>query len=74
MIAGSSSARAVKSVSWGVSWEMEVTRVEQRTYIKIAVLQGRNSFCEFDLRPKIKEPIRGRRFIRREDIANAMRQ
>ncbi|GFW48454.1 uncharacterized protein TNCV_1110131 [Trichonephila clavipes] len=53
---------------------MEVTRVEQRAYIKIAVLQGRNSPCDFDLIPKIKEPIRGRWFTIREDIANAVRQ
>ncbi|GFW65576.1 uncharacterized protein TNCV_3549991 [Trichonephila clavipes] len=53
---------------------MEVTRVEQRAYIKIAVLQGRNSPCDFDLIPKIKEPIRGRRFATREDIPNAVRQ
>ncbi|GFY05568.1 uncharacterized protein TNCV_4370771 [Trichonephila clavipes] len=53
---------------------MEVTRVEQRAYIKIAVRQGRNSLGDFDLIPKIKEPIRGRRFATREDIANAVRQ
>ncbi|GFX62503.1 uncharacterized protein TNCV_413451 [Trichonephila clavipes] len=29
---------------------------------------------DFDLIPKIKEPIRGRRFATREDIANAVRQ
>ncbi|GFX30508.1 uncharacterized protein TNCV_3461591 [Trichonephila clavipes] len=53
---------------------MEVTRVEQRAYIEIAVLQGRNSSCDFDLIPKIKEPIRGRRSATRKDIANAVRQ
>ncbi|GFW21584.1 uncharacterized protein TNCV_4280991 [Trichonephila clavipes] len=53
---------------------MEVTRVEQRSYIKIAVLKGRNSACDFDLIPKIKEPIHGRWFAAREDIANAMHQ
>ncbi|GFR11510.1 HTH_48 domain-containing protein [Trichonephila clavata] len=42
VIAGSSAARAVKSVSWCVSCEMEVTRVEERAYIKIAVLRRRN--------------------------------
>ncbi|GFX43226.1 hypothetical protein TNCV_2389341 [Trichonephila clavipes] len=47
---------------------MEVTRVEQRIYIKIAVLQGRNSPCDFDLIPKIKEQIRGRRLAAREDL------
>ncbi|GFV52690.1 hypothetical protein TNCV_2873611 [Trichonephila clavipes] len=53
---------------------MEVTRVEQRAYIKIAVLRGRNSACNFDLVPKIKEAIRGRQFATQEDIANAVRQ
>ncbi|GFV61673.1 uncharacterized protein TNCV_188311 [Trichonephila clavipes] len=53
---------------------MEVTRVEQRAFIKIAVRQGRNSLCDFDLIPKIKEPIRGRRFAQREDIVNAVRR
>ncbi|GFY36215.1 hypothetical protein TNCV_4845871 [Trichonephila clavipes] len=53
---------------------MEVIRVEQRAYIKIAVLRGRNLPCDFHLIPKIKKPIRGRRFATREDIANAVRQ
>ncbi|GFY35755.1 uncharacterized protein TNCV_4841321 [Trichonephila clavipes] len=53
---------------------MEVTRVQQHAYIKIAVRQGRNLLCDFDLIPKIKEPIRGRWFTTREDIANAVRQ
>ncbi|PRD28460.1 UNVERIFIED_CONTAM: hypothetical protein NCL1_32332 [Trichonephila clavipes] len=53
---------------------MEVTRVEQRAYIKIAVRQGTNSLWDFDLIPKLKEPIRGRWFATREDIANAVRQ
>ncbi|GFV73961.1 uncharacterized protein TNCV_4601191 [Trichonephila clavipes] len=53
---------------------MEVTHFEHRAYIKIAVLQGRNSPCDFDIIPKIKEPIRGRWFATREDIANAERQ
>ncbi|GFR07309.1 uncharacterized protein TNCT_88081 [Trichonephila clavata] len=29
--------------------------------------------CDFDLIPKIKDPIRGRRLATREDIANAVR-
>ncbi|GFS57526.1 uncharacterized protein TNCV_1401891 [Trichonephila clavipes] len=29
--------------------------------------------CHFDIIPKITEPIRGRRFATREDIANAVR-
>ncbi|GFU95200.1 uncharacterized protein TNCV_4139841 [Trichonephila clavipes] len=33
-----------------------------------------NSPCDFDLILKVKEPIRGRRFVTQEDIANAMRQ
>ncbi|GFT93381.1 uncharacterized protein TNCV_337461 [Trichonephila clavipes] len=53
---------------------MEVTRVEQRVYIKIAVLQGRNSPCDFDLILNIKEPVHGWRFTTQEDIANAMHQ
>ncbi|GFX37239.1 uncharacterized protein TNCV_995141 [Trichonephila clavipes] len=53
---------------------MEVTRVEQRAYIKIAVLQMRNLPCDFDLISKIKERLRGRRFATREDIANVVRQ
>ncbi|GFX96108.1 uncharacterized protein TNCV_2289981 [Trichonephila clavipes] len=53
---------------------MEVTRVEQRGYIKIADRQGRNSLCNFDLILKIKEPICGRWFATRKDIANAVRQ
>ncbi|XP_035212735.1 histone-lysine N-methyltransferase SETMAR-like [Stegodyphus dumicola] len=32
------------------------------------------SLCDLDLIPKIKEPIRGRRFETRKDIANAVRQ
>ncbi|GFT29060.1 uncharacterized protein TNCV_3587001 [Trichonephila clavipes] len=51
---------------------MEVTRVEQRAYIKIAVLQGSNSPYDFDLIPKVKKPIRGRRFATLEDFANAV--
>ncbi|GFY27408.1 uncharacterized protein TNCV_2070281 [Trichonephila clavipes] len=53
---------------------MEVTRIEQRAYIKIATLRTRNSPCDFDLIPKIKEPIRGRWFATRVHIANAARQ
>ncbi|GFW42455.1 uncharacterized protein TNCV_240521 [Trichonephila clavipes] len=53
---------------------MKVTRVENRAYIKIAVRQERNSLCDFNLIPKIKEPIRGRWFATREDIYNAVRQ
>ena len=30
--------------------------------------------CDFDLIPKIKEPLRGRRHATRENIANAVRQ
>ncbi|GFV29270.1 uncharacterized protein TNCV_4603021 [Trichonephila clavipes] len=37
-------------------------------------LQGRNSPCDFDLIPKIKELIHGRRFATRKDISNAARQ
>ncbi|GFX02686.1 uncharacterized protein TNCV_2011301 [Trichonephila clavipes] len=74
VIAGSSAARAVKSVRWRVSCEVEVTRVEQRAYIKISFLQGRSSPCDFDLTSKIKEPIRGKRFATREEIANAVCQ
>ncbi|GFW76301.1 transposable element Tcb2 transposase [Trichonephila clavipes] len=53
---------------------MEVTRIKQRAYIKNAVLQGGNLPCDFDLLPKIKEPIYGRRFATRKDIAKAVRQ
>ncbi|GFU47653.1 uncharacterized protein TNCV_3878451 [Trichonephila clavipes] len=53
---------------------MEVTRVEQCAYIKIAVLQGRNSPCDFDIISKIKEKIRGRHFATREDIADDVHQ
>ncbi|GFW19966.1 uncharacterized protein TNCV_866721 [Trichonephila clavipes] len=53
---------------------MKVTRVEQHAYIKMVVLLGRNSPCDLDLSPKIKEPIRDRRFATREDIANAVRK
>ncbi|GFU01806.1 uncharacterized protein TNCV_1523121 [Trichonephila clavipes] len=53
---------------------MEETSAEQRTYIKISIRQGRNSLCDSHLNPKIKEPIRGRRFATREDIANTVRQ
>ncbi|GFW77648.1 hypothetical protein TNCV_133391 [Trichonephila clavipes] len=50
LIAGSSSVRAVKSVSWRGSCKMEVTRVEQRAYIKIAVLRERNAMeCQSEL-------------------------
>ncbi|GFW66017.1 hypothetical protein TNCV_588431 [Trichonephila clavipes] len=40
VIAGSSAARAEKSV--GECRVMEVTRVEQRSYVKIAVIRGKN--------------------------------
>ncbi|GFV04030.1 uncharacterized protein TNCV_916541 [Trichonephila clavipes] len=40
----------------------------------MVIHQGRKSLCDFDLIPKIKEPIRGRLFATRKDIANAMRQ
>ncbi|GFY33462.1 uncharacterized protein TNCV_2227311 [Trichonephila clavipes] len=53
---------------------MEVTRVEQRDNIKLAVLRGKNSPRDFDLIPTIKEPIRGRWFTIRADIANAVSQ
>ncbi|GFV00109.1 HTH_48 domain-containing protein [Trichonephila clavipes] len=43
VIDGSCSVRAVKSVSWRVPCKMEVTRVEQRVYIKIAFLRERNA-------------------------------
>ncbi|GFT43491.1 HTH_48 domain-containing protein [Trichonephila clavipes] len=50
VIAGSSAARAVKSVSWRVSCEMEVTHVEQRAYIHISILRGRNAMeCRIEL-------------------------
>ncbi|GFU32132.1 putative MFS-type transporter C09D4.1 [Trichonephila clavipes] len=42
-MAGSCPARAVKSVSWRVSCEMEETRVQERAFIKIAVLRERNA-------------------------------
>ncbi|GFX81522.1 HTH_48 domain-containing protein [Trichonephila clavipes] len=42
--------RAVKSVSWQVSCEMKVTRVEQHADIKIAVLRGRKAMeCHSEL-------------------------
>ncbi|GFW65762.1 uncharacterized protein TNCV_585881 [Trichonephila clavipes] len=53
---------------------MEVTRVEQHAYFKIAVLKERNSSFDFDLIPKIKEPIHGRGFATREDIVNTVCQ
>ncbi|KAJ4429286.1 hypothetical protein ANN_26290 [Periplaneta americana] len=89
---------------------MDVTCVEQRLYIKIAVLHGRNAReCHRELveavgnnalpyrtvarwvaafqrgceatsdlqwarQPKVKEPLRGRRFGTRMDIANAVQQ
>ncbi|GFW87636.1 HTH_48 domain-containing protein [Trichonephila clavipes] len=50
VIAGSSSARAVKSVSWRVPCKTEVTHAEQRAYIKIAVLRERNAIeCHSEL-------------------------
>ncbi|GFU73869.1 hypothetical protein TNCV_554971 [Trichonephila clavipes] len=67
---------------------MEVTRVEQPAYIKIAVLRGRNAMechreleaLEINAQPYrtvtwwIKQPIRCRRFATPEDIANAVGQ
>ncbi|GFU69070.1 uncharacterized protein TNCV_4457971 [Trichonephila clavipes] len=63
---------------------MEVTRVEQCAYIKIAVLRGRNAMeCLSELVEALgnnalpyhsAEPIRGRRLATREDIANAVRE
>ncbi|GFS59975.1 uncharacterized protein TNCV_3957671 [Trichonephila clavipes] len=53
---------------------MEVTSVEQGTYIKIAFRQGGNLLCDFYLISNIKKPIRFKRFATREDIANAVRQ
>ncbi|GFW66454.1 hypothetical protein TNCV_3309731 [Trichonephila clavipes] len=43
VIAGNSAVRARKSQSGGECRVMEVTRVEQRLYIKIAVLRGKNT-------------------------------
>ena len=42
VIVGSRGGIAVKSVGWWVSCKMEVTRVEEHAYIKIAVLRGRS--------------------------------
>ncbi|GFX71354.1 uncharacterized protein TNCV_2453651 [Trichonephila clavipes] len=66
---------------------MEVTRVEQRAHIKIAVLRGRNAIeCHSELVEALGnnalpyrtvarwEPIRGRWFATQEDIANAVCQ
>jgi hypothetical protein len=37
---------------------MELNKQEQRSYIKTAVL----SPCDYDLIPKVKKPLRGKRF------------
>ncbi|GFT75369.1 uncharacterized protein TNCV_968041 [Trichonephila clavipes] len=87
VIADSNAARAVKSVNWYVSCEIEVTRVDQCAYIKTAVLRGRNVMeCHSELVEDLLhnalqyrtverwEPIPGRRFATREDIANAVLQ
>ncbi|GFW17060.1 hypothetical protein TNCV_2761841 [Trichonephila clavipes] len=61
---------------------MEVTRFEQPAYIQIAILRERNAMechsefdltLRFDLIPKIREPIRCRRFATQDNIANAVR-
>ncbi|GFX80136.1 uncharacterized protein TNCV_2107821 [Trichonephila clavipes] len=66
---------------------MEVTRVVQRAYIKIAVLQGRNAMeCHSELMEVLgnnslpyhtvarRDLINSRRFATQEDIANAVHQ
>ncbi|GFW28912.1 hypothetical protein TNCV_202351 [Trichonephila clavipes] len=40
--------------------------------IGVPTVLCRHFTCDFDLIPKIKEPIRGRRLTTREDIANAV--
>ncbi|GFT43360.1 uncharacterized protein TNCV_115301 [Trichonephila clavipes] len=42
--------------------------------IHLVPLVSENSPCDFDLIPKIAEPIRRRRFATREDVANPARQ
>ncbi|GFS48036.1 uncharacterized protein TNCV_3599691 [Trichonephila clavipes] len=42
--------------------------------LQLELTDLRNSLCDLDFIPKIKEPIRSRRFATREDMANAERQ
>ncbi|GFX61365.1 uncharacterized protein TNCV_4894091 [Trichonephila clavipes] len=67
---------------------MEITRIEQHGYIKIAVFRGRKNAmkCHSELMEAFEnnalpyrtvarwEPIRGRRFATRQDTANAVRE
>ena len=46
---------------------MEVIKQEQRSCIKIAVL----SPCDYDLIPKVKKSLRGKRFANKQDILTA---
>ncbi|GFY22491.1 histone-lysine N-methyltransferase SETMAR [Trichonephila clavipes] len=57
-------AKCVRQLLWRWRWE----ELEYPPY------SSKISPCDFDLIPKIKELIRGRRFETREDITNAMRQ
>ena len=47
--------------------KMEVNKQEQRSYINIAVL----SPCYYDLIPKVKKPLRGKRFANKQGILTA---
>jgi len=49
---------------------MEVDELEQLYYIKIAVL----SPCDYDLIPKVKKPLRGKRFANKQDILAAFQR
>ena len=49
---------------------MEVDELEQLYYIKIAVL----SPCDYDLIPKVKKPLRGKRFANKKDILAAFQR
>ena len=48
----------------------EVNNQEQWSYIKIAVL----SPCDYDLIPKVKKPLRGKRFANKQDILTAFQR
>ena len=50
--------------------KMEVDELEQLYYIKIAVL----SPCDYDLIPKVKKPLRGKRFANKQDILAAFQR
>ncbi|GFX86897.1 uncharacterized protein TNCV_2124441 [Trichonephila clavipes] len=79
-------AQPYRTLAWWVGKFQQgrvSTSIEQRSRRKVSVRKNWSKYppyspdispCDFDLIPKTKETIRGRRFATRENIANAVRQ